>query len=186
MVEYILSLADAKDAKKLPLAGSVTPGKEDDGVYVLTATYQDKPVNNVPSLTTTDALILRSAFLRANEAEDLRIARKANWQGNHSLQNLLDGAHAVYKNIDLTGVKKATIISYLNPNDNPGGTVEIRLDKPDGQLLGQGSITAPAVSRVTTSITPVTGHHDLYVVFKNSAVRDKSMFNFGGIQLGNK
>lgn len=186
MVEYILSLADAKDAKKLPLAGSVIPGKEEDGVYVLTATYQDKSINNVPSLTTTDALILRSSFLRANETEDLRIARKANWQGNHSLQNLLDGAHAVYKNIDLTGVKKATIIAYINPNDNPGGLVEIRLDKPDGQLLGQANITAPAVSRVTTSLTPVAGHHDLYVVFKNSSVRDKSMFNFGGIQLGNK
>ena len=40
MVEYILSLADAKAAKKLPLAGAATPGKEADGVYVLTATYQ--------------------------------------------------------------------------------------------------------------------------------------------------
>ena len=186
MVEYILSLADAKDAKRLPLAGSVTPGKEDDGVYVLTATYEDKSVNGIPSLTTTDALILRSSFLRANEAEDLRFARHANWQGSHSLQNLMNGAHAVYKNVDLTGVKKATIIAYINPKDNPGGTVEIRLDKPDGELLGEGNITAPAMSRVATSLKPVTGHHDLYIVFKNSAVKDKSMFNFGGLQLGNK
>jgi cytochrome c len=185
MVEYILSLADAKDAKKLPLAGSVTPGKEDDGVYVLTATYQDKAVNSVPSLTTTDALIMRSSFLRANESEDLRIARKATWQGNHFLQNLLDGAHGVYKNVDLTGVKKATIVAFIQ-NDNPGGTVEIRMDKPDGQLLGQANVTASGSSKVTATLTPVTGHHDLYVVFKNSAIRDKSMFNFGGIQLGNK
>jgi cytochrome c len=186
MVEYILSLADAKDAKRLPLAGAVTPGKEEDGVYVLTATYEDKSVNGIPSLTTTDALILRSSFLRANEAGELRMARHANWQGNHSLQNLMDGAHAVYKNVDLTGVNKATIIAYINPKDNPGGTVEIRLDKPDGELLGQGNVTAPAMSRVTTSLKPVTGHHDLYIVFKNSAVKDKSMFNFGGLQLGNK
>jgi cytochrome c len=186
MVEYILSLADAKDAKRLPLAGSVTPGKEDDGVYVLTATYEDKSVNGIPSLTTTDALILRSAFLRANEAQDLRIARHASWQGNHMLQNLMDGAHAVYKNVDLTGVKNAIVIGFINPNDNPGGTVEIRLDKPDGELLGQANIKAPAMSRVTASLKPVAGHHDLYVVFKNSAAKDKSMFNFGGLQLGNK
>ena len=186
MVEYILSLAEAKDAKRLPLEGSVTPGKEDDGVYVLTATYEDKAVNGIPSLTATDALILRSSFLRANEAENLRIARHATWQGTHSLQNLMNGALAVYKNIDLTGVKKATIIAYINPKDNPGGTVEIRLDKPDGELLGQGSVTAPAMSRVTAALKPVTGHHDLYIVFKNSEVKDKSMFNFGGLQLGNK
>ena len=127
MVEYILSLADAKAAKKLPLAGSAIPGKEADGVYVLTTTYEDKPVNNVPSLSATDALVLRSAFLRPNEVDDVKIARKANWQGQHSLQNILDGAFAMYKNIDLTGVKKATVMAYIDPKDNRGGgTVEIR------------------------------------------------------------
>ena len=80
MVEYILSLADAKASKKLPLAGAVTPGKEPDGVYVLTATYVDKPVNNVSSLTATDALVLRSPFLRPNEVDVVHIARKANWR----------------------------------------------------------------------------------------------------------
>src|SRR5690606_13787085 len=44
MVQYILSLADAKAARKLPIEGTVTPGKETDGVYVLTATYDDKSV----------------------------------------------------------------------------------------------------------------------------------------------
>ena len=170
----------------MPLTGTVTPGKENDGVYVLTATYEDKAVNNVPSLKATDALILRSSFLRPNEADGLRIARKANWQGNHSLQNLLDGAHGMYKNVDLTDVKKATIAAFINPKDNLGGTVEVRIDKPDGQLLGQVNISGAGVSQATTALAPVTGHHDLYLVFKNSTARDKSMFNFTGIQLLNK
>lgn len=186
MVEYILSLADAKDAKRLPLAGSVTPGKENDGVYVLTATYQDKAVNNVPSLSATDALILRSSFLRPNEVDGLRIARKANWQGNHSLQNLLDGAHGMYRNIDLTSVKKATIMAYIDPKDNRGGTVEIRVDKPDGPLLGKADIKTSGASQVTTGLVQTTGHHDLYIVFRNSTIRDKPMFNFGGIRLENR
>jgi cytochrome c len=183
MVEYILSLSDAKAAKKLPLAGAATPGKETDGVYVLTTTYSDKPVNNVPSLTATDALVLRSAFLKPNEVDALRIARKANWQGNHSLQNLLDGAHALYKNIDLTRVEKATIMAYIDPKDNKGGIVELHLDKADGPLLGTVKITATGVSSVSTAIKPTTGHHDLYIVFKNPEIKDKPMFNFGGLRL---
>src|SRR5688500_7572216 len=118
MVQYILSLADSKETKNLPLTGAAMPGKEEDGVYVLTASYKDKPTNNVPALTATDALVLRNSFMRANEVDALRLARKNNWQGQHSLQNLLDGAHAVYKNIDLTAVKKATLIAYIEPKEN--------------------------------------------------------------------
>jgi cytochrome c len=187
IVEYILSLADAKAAKRLPLAGTAIPGKEADGVYVLTSTYSDKPVNNVPSLTATDALVLRNAFLRPNEVDVLRIARKANWQGQHSLQNVLDGAFGMYKNVDLTGVKKATVMAYIDPKDNRGGGIaEIRADKADGPLLGTAKVTASGSSSVTTVIEPTTGHHDLYVVFKNSTIKDKPMFNFGGIRLENR
>jgi cytochrome c len=187
IVEYILSLADAKASKKLPLVGAAMPGKESDGVYVLTATYVDKPVNNVPSLTATDALVLRNAFLRPNEIDIVQIARKANWQGQHSLQNILDGAQAAYKNVDLTGVKKATVMAYIDPKENRGGGIaEIRADKPDGPLLGTAKIVASGSSSVTTIIQPTTGHHDLYIVFKNSEIRDKPMFNFGGIRLENR
>ncbi|WP_276372300.1 ThuA domain-containing protein [Chryseolinea sp. H1M3-3] len=187
MVEYILSLADSKAAKKLPLAGSATPGKEQDGVYVLTSTYMDKAVNNVPSLTSTDALVLRSSFLRPNEADAIRIARKASWQGNHSLQNLLNGAFAMYKNLDLTGVKKATLMAFIDPREfSGGGTAEIHLDKIDGPLLGSATVVAPGVSAITTPIQSTTGHHDLYIVFKNSAVKDRPMFTFTGMRLENK
>jgi hypothetical protein len=92
----------------------------------------------------------------------------------------------MYKNIASTGVRLATIVAFINPKDNMGGTAEIRIDKPDGQLLGQVSVSATGVSQNTTALAPVTGHHDLYIVFKNSTIRDKSMFNFAGIQLVNK
>ena len=161
--------------------------KKTDGVYVLTATYADKPVNNVPSLTATDALVLRNALLRPNEVDVVHIARKATWQGQHSLQNVLDGARAMYKNVDLTGVKKATVMAYIDPKENRGGGIaEIRADKADGPLLGTAKVSASGGSAVSTLIQPITGHHDLYIVFKNSEIRDKPMFNFGGIRLENR
>ncbi len=187
MVEYILTLNDSKTTKKLPLSGTVAPGKEEDGVYILTATYSDKPVSELPSLSSTDAMVMRSAFLKPNQIDEVRIARKANFQGNHSLQNILDGAHAVYKNIDLTGVKRATVMADINQNDNRGGgEAEIHLDKVDGPLIGIVKISASGRSAVSTKIEPATGHHDLYIVFKNSKTRDKPMFNFGGIRLENR
>lgn len=184
MVEYILSLADSGPIKKLPLTGSVVPGKEEDGVYILTATYQDKPLNEIPSLSATDAVILRNAFLRSNDIENTRIARKASFQGKPSLENILEGAHAMYKNIDLTGVKRATVVANINANQNwGGGEAEFHLDKPDGPLLGSVKISASGLSMVPAKIEAVTGHHDLYIVFKNSKTPDKPMFTLVGIRL---
>jgi cytochrome c len=163
----------------------VTPGKEEDGVYVLTATYTDKQINNIPSLSSTDAIVLRSSFLRPNQIDEVRIARKATFQDRHSLENILDGAHAVYKNIDLTGVKKATVMANLGGNQI-GGAAEIHMDKADGPLLGVVNVTASGTSSISTKIEPAAGHHDLYIVFKNSKIRDKPMFTFVGIRLENR
>ena len=187
MVDYILSLANSKVKKNLPLSGTVVPGKEEDGAYILTATYTDKQINEIPSLSATDALVLRSSFLTPNQIDDVQIARKSTFQGKHSLDNILDGAHAVYKNIDLTGVKKATVMAFIRPEANRGGgVVEIHLDKSDGPLMGTVNVTASGASNISTKIEPTTGYHDLYIVFKNSKIRDKPMFNFGGIRLENK
>ena len=68
----------------------------------------------------------------------LTIARKVTYQGSTSLENVINGAFAGYKKLDLTGVKKATLHAFvLDPAQNPGGEIEIRLDKPDGKLLGK-------------------------------------------------
>jgi hypothetical protein len=78
-------------------------------------------------------------------------------------------------------------MAYIRPESNlGGGIVEIHLDKADGPLLGTVNITASGASSMSTKIEPTTGHHDLYIVFKNSKTPDKPMFNFGGIRLENR
>jgi hypothetical protein len=75
----------------------------------------------------------------------------------------------------------------LDPAQHPGGEIEIRLDKPDGKILGK--VTAPnkqGLSTLVTGLDGESGFHDLYVVFKNPEAGDKSMFYFGGIRLQNK
>ena len=127
-------------------------------------------------------------MLGASQVDELNKARKITYEGNTSLENVTDGAFAGYKNLDLTGIKKATLLTFvLDPGQNPGGEIEVRLDKPDGKLLGK--VTASdkrGLSKLVTALEQETGFHDLYVVFKNPLAGDKSMFYFGGIQLQNK
>ncbi|HEX6891900.1 MAG TPA: carbohydrate-binding protein, partial [Chryseolinea sp.] len=188
MVEYILSLGEVKKEKKLPLSGTAIPGNETDGAYILSATYFDKGADKVPSLSASSSVALRSGMLGASQVDELNLARKVTYQGNTSLENVKNGAFAGYKKLDLTGVKKATLLTFvLDPEQNPGGDIEIRLDKPDGKLLGK--VTASNQKGLSTLVTGLDGEsgvHDLYVVFKNPQAGDKSMFYFGGIRLQNK
>jgi cytochrome c len=187
MVEYVLSLADDKNQRKLPLRGSVTPGKETDGAYVLTATYYDKAQGAVPSLSASSALILRSNVLSANAVSELKEARKLNYQGQWALENVRDGSYAMYRDLDMSGIKKATITTYIvNKNTNTGGEVELRLDKPDGKLIGKVTSDKVGIAAVSTQLTPEAGAHDLYLVFKSPDAKEKSMFYFRTLKLENK
>ena len=187
MVQYILSLADDNEKRKLPLRGTVTPGGETDGAYVLTASYNDRAQGAVPSLSATDAVLLRSNVLSANAVSELQVARKINYQGQWGLENLRDGSFAVYKNLDMSGIKKATITTYIvDKNTNPGGEVEIRLDRPDGKLIGKVSSSKIGINAVATNLQAETGTHDLYLVFRSPDAKEKSMFYFSTLRLDNK
>ena len=184
MVEYILSLADDKGAPVLPLAGTVTPGKEADGAYVITASYADKPQGNVPSLSSSASVLLRSNTLSANAVGELHVARKVNNQGRWALENVLDGAYAVYKGLDMNAIRKAAITTYIvDANTHPGGEVELRLDAPDGELVATLKANGQGLTTTSATFSPRSGVHDVYLVFKNPQAKEKSMFYFGALTL---
>jgi cytochrome c len=186
MVDYILTLNKEQTTKSLPLKGTVTVGKEEDGVYMLTASYFDKGGNNVPSIPAQHAAILRSPFLKANHTSELNVARVMWYEGNASLDNVKHNSWAAFKAIDLTGVKKASAMGFIMAGQTSGGEVELRLDKPDGQLIGKVTLTKPGMANGTTVLEKVDGIRDLYVVFKNPQAGDKNLFYFGGVKLDNK
>ena len=90
-----------------------------------------------------------------------------------------------------------------------GGTIEIRLNKPDGDLLGQTEIAAVNPSfmaagsaqnkaprkipddfnrfvgtGIKLDIKPISGLHDIYFVFKNDKVNpDAQLMSVSDIQL---
>jgi cytochrome c len=185
MTDYIMSLSKEKNATSLPLKGAATPGKETEGAYLLTATYYDKGAEGLPSIPTSETIILRSPVLGADQTNELRGPRVVRNDGRVGLENVKHGSWAAYKNIDLTDVKKATISGFIN-EQNVGGEVEIHLDKADGKLLGKVKLSATGVSAVGTKLAPAEGLHDLYFVFKNDKAGDKNLFYFGNAKLENR
>lgn len=185
MVDYILSLGTEKDEKSLPLSGSVVPGQEKDGAYILTASYNDNGSGKVPSLSSADAVALSAPFLKADKASSLRNAGVVRVQGKQYLGNIRNESHAVYKNIDLKGVKTVKTGAIIRGED-VGGVIELRLDKPDGKLLGSAKINGSGNLEKAVSIAPESGIHDLFVVFRNVDAANSQLFVFTGLQLSNK
>lgn len=194
MVDYIFSLTSKKESKSLPLSGSVTPEAKQAGAYVLKASYADKAIDNVPSLSGTGSVVLRAPMLRADQANEVSKAVKASNQGFIYLDQVKNGGYARYNDIDLTGVKTvmATVTKF---GDATGGSVELRLDAPDGKVIGTTDFSKadhrspyPGVDVMTSpvTLTPTEGAHTLYIVFVNPGAGDKTLFFFQQLILTNK
>jgi cytochrome c len=186
IVDYILTLGEQKPKSKMALAGSATPGKEEDGAYLLTYSYKDKGAENLPSLTASGATVLRAPILKADQATELKTASVLYYNGNASLQNVKHNASAVYKDIDMTGIKKLSVFAYIMPGQQAGGNVELHLGSLDGKLIAKGILSGSGAANAEVKIQPVSGTQNIYVVFTNPSAGDKDLFYFGGIKVFNK
>jgi cytochrome c len=184
MVQYIFSLTVEKLSGTLPLTGKVKCGKEEDGVCIFTATYTDKAHDGLPSITGEESYILKSPVIKADAASQLNGPRILHYQGTASLENVRHNSSAAFENIDLTGVKKIGVSGFVLANTSAGGQVELRLDKPDGELLGTVDIRNPGLTANDVKIQKnVAGVHTIYTIFKNPSSADKDLFFFGGLKL---
>jgi cytochrome c len=186
MVEYILTLDNAEDIELLPLTGTVTPGNENDGAYLINASYVDKGAGEIPSLSSANTLVLRAAFLRPDHASELRGARVRNGNGQVALENVKHGGYAAFRQIDLTGIRNATVSGFIRGEDQVGGKVELRLDSPDGKLWGSAELKGQGLQEESIRLTAETGMRDLYVIFSNSEAGDKTLYYFGGVRFRNR
>jgi cytochrome c len=184
MVEYIMSFGNDNVAS-LPLKGIVTPGKEEDGVYLINASYTDKGAGEIPPLSASKTFLLRAPVLSPAHASELNTVRVMNARGRTALENVKHNAYAVYKQVDLTGIKSAKAIAYIQPEGQTGGEVEIRLGGPEGRVWGSATLTGKEMVSSPMKLTSETGFHDLYIIFKNPDAGDKNLYYFGGVQLMN-
>ncbi|MXV16355.1 PQQ-dependent sugar dehydrogenase [Hufsiella ginkgonis] len=183
IVKYILSITD-KTINTLPVKGTyVTKTPEGDpgnGTFVIRAAYTDHGNKTIPKQTSESTIVLRNPLVSGGAAEIMKGAIvKVN--GQDGIVNVIPNTNGYigYKKLDLTGIKQVELrISTSVREKNPGGKVEIRLDSPDGALIGQAevpsvedeprAINAPPLK---ADVKDTTGKHDLYFVFKNAAAK---------------
>jgi cytochrome c len=148
IVNYILN-CNEKTIRTLPLKGNYTPkipaSDNGKGNLVIRAAYTDKGNKESGLLTTEDVKILRSHQLSPGAADIVSNAEISLQTMFAVSLNIIPKANGYigYRQIDFSGIRQIVISATAFPAMGfVGGTIEIRLDKPDGDMLGSTEIAA--------------------------------------------
>jgi len=193
IVDYIFSVGkNNANVSVLPLEGSLVPEipnyEYGTGSFVLRAAYKDKGAGQAKSIKAEEILHLKTPFLKAQEVDFSYSTQIINTAG-YSFSLVGDGSYAGYKQVDLSNINE--LIVYVQGNQRNGavgGIVELRLDSPNGQLVGKSEhigLKESGFGRPPAGENPIEwgrkrnsqakiilnkalkGKHDIYLVFKN-------------------
>ncbi|MGA0560727.1 PQQ-dependent sugar dehydrogenase [Larkinella sp. VNQ87] len=145
IVHYILNSTE-KTLSTLPIQGSYTvkipEGDNGRGSVLVRAAYTDRTVKNIPSQTSETQLILRNPVVSPATAEITQgVDIKARGMGNGVSLMAFANGYIGYKKLDLTDIKQLELMASAQKREGAvGGTVEVRLDSPTGELIGQTQI----------------------------------------------
>ena len=200
MVKYVLTLDEVKTKPGLPVKGSYTTaikkGVSEGGVFLLRASYADRGANGIPSARSEQSLVLRNASIEAGTADFVESIQKFKMGDMPTFMiGQADGAYIGFRKLDLTGISQVTFVaSAPQQYGMTGGKIEIRLDSPTGELVGESSVIKPAMgsgqapaapSIVSAKLKPTEGFHDIYFILKNpDAASGQSLFVLLTIQFG--
>ena len=194
MVKYILSLSDEKVKEVLPTKGNYTAklpeGDKGKGVFIVRAAYQDKGVSGLPALKDEKTLLLRNSKIDVTSFDVYDEVRKVASGGNNLLIPSQNGAFLSLKQIDLAQINEVAVTA-MAPKQGvimKGGTVEIRLDSPQGILLGKSEfMDAGSGQRQLKAPIKLPDNydkklHDVYIVFVNPSSEQRSLMLIFGIE----
>ena len=173
ILSWIFSLSD-KNArnKSLPQEGSIVPPAkgQPNASLVLTASYTDKPGNNIKPLTGNALISLPDNNYSFSGNEKMKGFSVYSSSGKNFLVIPHEEGWFMIGHTDLTDVHSINI--FINSlvaakSDYP---FEIKIDSPDGKVIGKGSVPKleDKSSVVHINIDPVTdgNFHDIYFIYK--------------------
>ncbi len=190
MVMYIQSLSAMEAARQtLPPSGTITPDAGTAGkTMVLTATYTDKGAEGTVPLTGVKRVALSSSQLTF-KADLVTVDgfQPMSFGEMNFLATPREGGWFALKDIDLTGVRTANIMAIWQAPPPVGMELEVRLDSPEGDLIGKGKMPAPG-SGVQNGVIPIKfskAHEgkvkELYFVYKPADSDKLGPDNFVGL-----
>ena len=180
VAKYIMN-AGSKIPATMPVKGTylVKLPKNDSGsgTYLIRAAYTDRGKGAIPKLSTENNIILRKPLIEASSADITeKVTIKVN--GIDGVVNVIPVSNGFigFKGMDLEGIKQIELkVTTSIREENPGGTIELRLDSPTGTLVGSTEVAAVSDEVLgeksaprKIDINPVKGLHTVYFVFKNT------------------
>lgn len=183
IVKYVLSLSGSPQVKSMPVKGSYTTvipkGVPDQGVVILRAAYTDKGANGIAPATSEKVMLLKSSNFSASKADKIDGIMKYKLP-EPPIELMIGSGNKSYLGfspVDLTGIDQV-VFAALAPQDMAnaaGGTVEVHIDSPTGPVIGEsspieptkGKFTQPAPIISMAKLTPTSGMHEVYFVYKN-------------------
>lgn len=148
IINYILNIED-KNISTLPLKGSYTAripeGDNGKGSIVVRAAYTDRGASSTTTLTTEKQIVLRSPNLSPGNADVFEKA-KPKLQTMFAVSMIVipnPNGSIGFKQIDFSGIKQMELSAMAMPRMGyVGGSIEVRLDSPTGDVIGQTEIIA--------------------------------------------
>jgi cytochrome c551/c552 len=178
MVTWITSLSNPTAVKKsLPQSGTITPptNLKPNSILVLSASYTDKGGSNIKALTGGQQITLRSNSVSFSGGEEVKGFSRVSYGGNNLL--LLPATEGWFEldNTDLSGIKSVDVMCGWQDAPDTSLDFEVRLDAPDGKLLGKGSMPLPqkgqrrGTAHISLEASKDDQLHKLYFAYKPKA-----------------
>lgn len=142
MVSYIMGLNDQGPAPKTqPPAGTIVTrvpvGDNGKGGYLLRAAYTDHGHGKIGPLSSEKIIGLRNPVVDPEKA-DLSQGTRLMTTPSRSFSMIGDQAYLAYRDLDLKGIAQIEFLVQAPPRVGASGCViEVRLDRPDGALIGK-------------------------------------------------
>jgi len=170
---WIMSLADTRPKRaSLPASGTIVPEPNTGKSLVITGSYTDQGNSATQPLTGSKSVRLSSSTISFSGNEPVEGFQQMKFNGNEIFIFPADAGWFAIEEIDLTGVTSAMLTAGWQGDLNIGLTFEVRIDAPDGEVLGKGSMPKPVKGQpggiIPVAIKPVSDgqKHTLYFTYQ--------------------
>jgi cytochrome c len=144
IADYILNI-NQKNTPAIPGKGKymMNVPKEDNGrgIYIFRVAYTDRGAGQIPSQTSDTVLVLRSPKLNPLNADIIEGGAIRDQLDEYIFLTAKPNSYILFSSIDLSGITEILFRANWHLYDiYTGGKVEIRLDHPDGELIGKATL----------------------------------------------
>ncbi len=191
MVDWILDLAHSPEAKAVTgLSGSLrtTVGgeRQDGGVFVITASYNDNGAAGVPPLRGVAEHVLHARKRKAAMNDASQGVEIVDFmEGNHGLvARLTNDGWLKFSAVNLAGIESLTL--HLTPL--AAVSLEVRAGSPQGTLVAKTELleTANDFREVTIPINNPGGVNDLFFIAHAKAPQKGGAIDLNWVNFNNR